>query len=195
MMAELRSNEISHVLEYISRTHEDVAQAVGALSETQYRFKPAPDRWSIAEILEHMATVEERVLGPIRERLMQSPPPEPGTDCRAIDALLMEKVPDRSVRVNAPEPLHPTGLCGPAESLDRLRRNHEQLSEFVRSTPDLREHALEAIPLKIISNGRHERADGYQWVLLCAGHDRRHLAQIHEVQTDPAFPRAAAGAA
>ena len=193
-MAVLTSNEINHALEYFAHTQASIAEAVGGLSESQYRFKPAPDRWSIAEILEHMATVEERVLGPVRERLLQSPA-DPAADPQTVDALILERVPDRSGRINAPEPIHPKGSCPPAESLDRQRRNYEQLADFVRSTPDLREHALESIPLKVISNGAHEKADGYQWALLCSAHDRRHLAQILEVQADPAYPRASASAA
>ena len=38
---------------------------------TQAKFKPAPDVWSIAEIVDHLAVVHERVLGQIRVGLVE----------------------------------------------------------------------------------------------------------------------------
>jgi hypothetical protein len=31
--------------------------------------------------------------------------------------------------------------------------------------------------------------DGYQWILLMAGHTERHVLQIEEVKRQPGFPR------
>jgi len=31
--------------------------------------------------------------------------------------------------------------------------------------------------------------DGYQWILLISGHERRHTLQILEVKADPNFPK------
>ena len=43
-------------------------------------------------------------------------------------------------------------------------------------------------PVKAISKGKYETADGYQWLLLAAGHTERHTKQILEVRAHADFP-------
>ena len=63
-----------------------------------------------------------------------------------------------------------------------------RLAERLASTPDLRHHAVEALPLKAVSNGRFDLLDGYQWILAAAAHTERHTKQVLEVRADEAFP-------
>ena len=67
-------------------------------------------------------------------------------------------------------------------------KNQADLAEYLESTPDLREHATEAVPLKAVSNGAYDLMDGYQWILAAAAHTERHTKQILEVKANPAFP-------
>ena len=100
----------------------------------------------------------------------------------------LEKIPDRSIKAKAPDVIQPTGQWSPAAALDRLFRNYEGLAKFVESTANLREHVLESPPLKIVTNGAVDTADGYQWALTVAAHDERHVRQILEVKADPNYP-------
>jgi hypothetical protein len=45
-------------VQYLEQTRDGVVAAVKGLSGAQMKFKPAPDRWSVAEILEHIALAE-----------------------------------------------------------------------------------------------------------------------------------------
>ena len=67
---------------------------------------------------------------------------------------MLEKIPDRTIKAKAPDFLEPTGLWTLSTALDRLFRNYERLTEFVESTPGLREHVLEAPPLRVVTNSR-----------------------------------------
>jgi uncharacterized damage-inducible protein DinB len=49
-------------LAQLDRTRIGVVEATKGLSEAQWKFKPGPDRWSVAEILEHIVVVEEFML-------------------------------------------------------------------------------------------------------------------------------------
>lgn len=188
-MPTLETTDLEIVREYFNRTQQRIAEVTNGLSEAQWRFKPAPDRWSIAENLEHMVTIEARVLGPIREQLAVAPPPPPEQDFRFVDALLIEKVPDRTERVNPPGLPQPTGTWTIEYALSQVRRNYERLSDFVESTPDLREHAVESAPLKHLTKGELQVMDAYQWALLVTLHDERHVRQILEVKDDPNYPQ------
>ena len=50
------------VVEHLERTRDAFVTATDGLSEAQYQFKPDPDAWSIAEIVEHVAIAEGRIL-------------------------------------------------------------------------------------------------------------------------------------
>ena len=190
-MTALQVTDIDRALEFFERTRQHITGVTAGLSEAQWRFKPAPDRWSIAEILEHMVTVEERVLGPVLQRLPEAPPPASDADRQLVDRIVLEKIPDRSLRATAPDMLHPQGSCTPSDALARLSRNYQQLTSVVQSTPDLRDHAIESPPLRFITNGAHQLVDGYQLMLLVVAHDERHVRQMEEVQAAADYPRAA----
>jgi uncharacterized damage-inducible protein DinB len=188
-MSTLQCTDIEQARDYFAATEKLVANATSGLSEAQWRFKPAADRWSIAEILEHMVIVQERILGPVTEQLAQAPAPEADRDHEAVDRLVFEKIPDRSIKAKAPEFIAPTGRLSPEDALHRLRRNYERLEAYVESTPDLRAHLLESPPLRIVTNGEHTMMDGYQWALTVAAHDERHVRQMLEVKGDPNYPQ------
>lgn len=187
-MTTLESTDLAQARQYFADTRDRVAEASTGLSEAQWRFKPAPDRWSIAEILEHMVIVQERVLARMRDELAQAPAPEADRDSQAIDAIIFEKIPDRSMKAKAPAVLDPAGLWTVANTLERLSRNYERLTAFLESTPELREHVLDSPPLRFLTNGAYDSMDGYQWVITVAAHDQRHLNQILEVKEDSNYP-------
>ena len=182
------ATDIDTALDYFHRTHQHVIAVTTGLSDAQWRFKPAPDCWSIAEILEHMVLIEERVLGPIRTQLEQSPAPSADYDPAVVDRIVFEKLPDRSVKAKAPAGVNPSGEWTRADTLDRIARNYQRLAEFVQSTPGLRQHTLESPPLRFITNGAHTTMDGLQWAITAAAHDERHLRQIEELQALANYP-------
>jgi len=184
----LESIDLDQARQYFGYTRRRVVDATTGLSDAQWRFKPAPDCWSIAENLEHMVIVQERILGPVLEQLAQAPAPPVDRDCRQVDAIVLDKIPDRSIKAKAPDFLEPTGLWTLPAALDRLFRNYEHLTEFVESTPDLREHILDSPPLRVVTNGAFDTMDGYQWALAAAAHNERHVRQILELKADPNYP-------
>ena len=180
--------ELDQAHSLLQQTQNGIVGAIKRLSIAQWTFKPAPDRWSIAENAEHVAVVMERVLGPIREQLAAAPPAPAGYDSRRVDSVVIHHFPDRLNRFPAPDAVHPAGRLTPAEAIERLARNYERLAEYLDSTPDLRLHAIEAFPLKAVSKGAYSFMDGYHWILAAAAHTERHTKQILEVMADAAFP-------
>jgi hypothetical protein len=172
---------------YVKRTGEAVLAATAGLSPAQWSFKPGTDRWSIAEVLEHMVVVQELVLGPIRERLAQAPL-APSRDSAKIDAIILDRFPVREMRLQAPEPGRPIGRFTPDEALERLITNCGRLREYIDSNPDLRLRVIESMPLKAVTKGEYDQMDGYQWVLGVAAHTERHTQQIREVQATEGYP-------
>ena len=180
--------EVEQARAYFTQTRDGLIGATKGLSQAQWNFKPAPDRWSIAENLEHVVFVQERVLGPMWEQLAVAPPAPADHDRAEIDLIVLHWFPDRRGKIPGPEALHPTGRWSPAEALDRLGVNYTRMNDLVESVSDLRQHAIEARPLKLFSQGKYELMDGYQWLLAAAAHIERHTKQMLEVKADPSFP-------
>ena len=166
---------------YLDETRDKLLRVAKNLSPTQLHYKPAPGRWSVAECLEHITTVENLVLGNINNALKGaagSTKPDLGDDA------LLQTVTNRNPRVTAPERLVPTGRIPHDQLLPEFEAARKRTTEFVVSTSaPLREYAF--------PHPRFGQVDCYQWLLLIAGHSDRHRQQVEEVMADAGFPRAA----
>lgn len=185
---ELSSADVEQGRLYLQMARDYAIGAIRGLSDAQWTFKPSADRWSIAENVEHMVTVQELILGPIREQLRTAPASSTDRDYRRVDAIVLHQFPNRLSRFQAPEAVRPMGQTGRQAASDRLVKNHERLIQYLESTPDLRQHMRESPPLKAISKGELDSMDGYQWVLAAAAHTNRHTMQILEIKADAKFP-------
>lgn len=185
---QLTSSELEQARLYLQQTSSYIIGATKGLSEAQWQFKPASDRWSIAENIEHIVSVQELVLGPIREQLAAAPASSADRDYKQVDGIVVNQFSNRLTKFPAPESTQPTGQWAPAVASDRLLNNCKRLTEYLESTPDLRQHLRESPPLKAITKGAFESMDGYQWLLAAAAHTERHTKQILEVKSDPNFP-------
>jgi hypothetical protein len=174
--------ERDKAIKYLEKTRAGVLEATKGLSEAQWNFKPAPDRWSVAEVTEHIAAAEDFLMNMIQEKVMKAPARTEADDVKALDELVLQKIPDRTNKAQAPEPLRPTNRFGsPKASLKHFKESRAKTILFLKNTKDLRLHAADS-PLG-------KKLDGYEWVLFIAAHSERHTKQINEVKADPNFPR------
>lgn len=178
---DLTTSEREQALRYLDQTRGGVIEATKGLSEAQWRFKPAPGRWSIAEVMEHIALGEAFLLYNLREELPKAPAGAADRDAKEVDALILTKFPDRSEKFKAPPPLVPTGRWTPREALDHFLASRAETVALLKSITDLREHVVFFLPLG-------KPVDGYEWILAVSAHSERHTKQILEVKADPGFP-------
>jgi len=172
--------EKNEAVRYLEETRNALVAAVSGLSDAQWKFKSAPDRWSIAEVLEHLAVLEDMFANNISAQLAQAPPGKPDTDFKKVDGIILAKVPDRSTKAQAPEVLVPTGRWTPQASLERFIACRRDTTTFLTSASNLRAHVLAHPALGPL--------DAYEWILAVAAHTKRHTKQILEVKADAGFP-------
>jgi hypothetical protein len=60
-------------LAYLESTKKGVLDATKGLSEAQWNFKPAPDKWPVAECVEHIAAAEDFIRGMAVDKVMKAP--------------------------------------------------------------------------------------------------------------------------
>src|SRR5215471_8029443 len=98
---ELTQLEREKAIRYLVESRNGLQEAVKGLTEAQLNFKPSPFRWSIAEIIEHLAIAEERINDGILGQLKNSPAASRNRDARevkTVDDMILAKVPDRSAK-------------------------------------------------------------------------------------------------
>jgi hypothetical protein len=178
---EVSQAEKDRALQYLETTKKGVLEATKGLSEAQWNFKPAPDRWSVAQVMEHIAAAEDFLRVLAKEKVMLAPAGDAGRDVKKSDEAVLAMVPDRTNKVQAPEPLLPTNRFGaPEGSIKHFIESRATTEDFLKTTSGLRDHVMESPIGKL---------DAYEFVLLVAAHSERHTKQINEVKADPNFPK------
>lgn len=178
----MEATERELLVEQLAQSRERLVLMVEGLSEEQRSFRPAQDRWSIADCIEHITVVEGSVLGKIQEVLQEPPEPERRDEVRGKEQIILEQVPVRDQRVKGPARLMPQGRWQDFEELVRqFEATRERSVRFSAVTQaDLRSHFFPHPMLGLL--------DCYQWLLLVSAHCERHVRQMEEVKVDPGFP-------
>jgi DinB superfamily len=180
----LSQAERDHAVTELESSRKAFLEATSGLSEAQWNFKPAPDRWSVAECAEHIGVTEGFILNLITEQALKGPAePEKRAEVQGKDSSIMVVGVDRSAKFKAPEVVQPTRRWATSGEITKnVLENRTRTIEFVSTTQaDLRDHFMDHPVYKTL--------DTYQWILLLSAHMRRHTAQILEVKADPNFPK------
>jgi hypothetical protein len=180
----MTSAERSYLLEQLESSKKNMLAAIDGLSDAQWKFKPAPNVWSVAECAEHLILAEDYIFGASQQILKTPAVPRPEKSNAEFDHKLVAGVQDRSNKATAPEPITPSGkFATPADAAREFTARRDKTIAYVKSTDDdLRVH---------VSPSPLGQIDDYQFLLLLASHTMRHTLQMKEVQSNAAYPKAA----
>ena len=150
-------------------------------TDAQWNYKPAPDRWSVAECAAHIIAAEQYFRDSIAAAL-KAPALPAAQQPTAGDAAIAKMVRDRSQKFQAPAALEPQGKVVPkAQAVKDFEATRARTLQYVRTTQDpLREHGTGTAP---------QITTAYQLVLMLSGHTERHTAQLLEVKASPGYPK------
>jgi len=183
--ASLTEEERERAVNYLKETRKKFLASIAGLSEAQWNFKSAPERWSVAEVAEHIGIAEQTILGMVQTKIMKSPAaPEMRGEAKGKDEIILKKIPDRTAgKAQAPEILKPVGKWATQALLTKdFEASRANTIAYLSDTKeDLRDHFAPHPVLKTI--------DAYQWLLFLAAHSERHTAQILEVKAEANFPK------
>jgi hypothetical protein len=177
----LSQADLDRGLQYLETTKKNIEEATRGLSDAQWNFKPSPFRWSMAQAMEHIALSEDLLREMVEDQIKKAPA-APDRDLKKTDDMVLEVIPDRSKKFQAPEQLRPTNHFGsPDAALKHFLESRAKTVELLKNTPDLRAHAVDS--------GLFKKIDAYQRILFIGAHSERHTKQMIEVKADPKFPK------
>lgn len=174
------------VLTHLDQYRTILRQAVEEVPPARREERPAPGRWSVAEILEHIGIVEGGITRLLRKQLDEARAgglgPEQDTS-PVVPMVPVRLVLDRSLRIEAnPRVLPTSGLTADA-AWQVLEDRRQALREFLIAADGL---ALGDVVIPV-PHPRLGPLNGWQWLVFLGAHEGRHAGQIRELaQAGPA---------
>ena len=169
---------LTEVLAGLDRSREQLRAAVEAVPAPLRDQPPAPDRWPVASVLEHLALVEERLTATLAAKLEEARAAglgSEGGDPSLLSPELRARIVDRSERRQAPDPLQPRGGIGHDAAWERAETARAAFRLLVTRADGL------ALGRIIHEHPRFGALNIYQWGGFLAAHESRHTEQIREI--------------
>ena len=166
----------------LKRTEAAFLKSIDGLSEAQWKWKSAPDRWSIAETAEHITKAEDLLRGRV-EGMLTKPvaTPELLAKTKGKDEVILKNIPDRTRKATAPEPLVPKGtFANEKATIEAFKASRAKTIALASGSADLRAYANADLPVG--------ETDAYQGLLFQSAHTERHTKQIEEVKATAGYP-------
>ena len=177
--ASMTREDREHLLVHFEMTTQMVAEQVRGLSITQLEYKASPDRWSIREVVSHLAVAEPDYWRDIQKSLKAAPDMR-SKKSAATDADILWYGIDRVVHTKTGGGHEKVDTYkGLGEALGKFQALRTTMIEYIKTTDDdMRAHSF----------GDREVIDCWQWMLEISTHAERHIQQIREIKNDPNFP-------
>ncbi|MBX3278719.1 MAG: DinB family protein [Acidobacteria bacterium] len=180
----MTTEERAKLVKYLHDSQKQLLDAISGLSEAQWKFKPAPERWSVGEVAEHIYLAESLLFAQAEAAIAAKPNPEWAEKTKGKTELLERVMVQRVGRAQAPESIVPTGKLSRDELIAKFRDARANTLKFAETTElPLKEHTTDH-PFPIFST-----LNAYQWTIYIPLHNIRHNQQIDEVKAHPDFPK------
>jgi hypothetical protein len=179
----MTAEDRAKVIKLLNESHKQTLDLMEGLSEEQLKFKPAPEKWCVLEVAEHIYLAEGRLFGGVEGALANKPNLEWETKTRGKTEFLERVMVSRDRKATAPESIVPSGKLTRDEVIAKLKESRAKTLKFAEETKaPLKAHTLDH-PFPVFNT-----LNAYQWLIYIPLHNIRHNKQIEEVKADPNFP-------
>lgn len=178
----LTADERAVVIDMLEENSRKFLSAIERISETQWQFKPAAEKWSVAETAEHITLSEGLLLSIAQESLKSPDESKKASLLVGKENSVIERLKDRSQKAQARDVIRPTGTFATRKELiEAFKLAREKTIIYVKTTRD---------PLKnhIVSHPLFGELTAYQWLVMIPAHANRHVDQLEEVKKSKEFP-------
>ena len=175
--------ERTQVLNWLDESHKEFFASIDGVSDAQWKWKPAPERWSVGETAEHIV-LAEAMLFDFAQKAMASPPNPAWEDqTKGKAEFIIRVMPSRQGKAIAPEPIVPRYGLTRAQIKERFEQQRIAILKFATDPQlALKEHTADH-PFPVFGT-----LNAYQWLIYVPLHTIRHDKQIAEVKATPGYP-------
>ena len=165
---------IAEIYESNDKIREKLKSAVANVSDEQAARLPDGEKWTLAELIEHIAIVEDGMTRICAKLLGKAQTEEKRSNGSAIISadFLQKAAASVEQKLEAPERVRPTGTKTVAESLAKMEENRETLKQM-RPLFESFDGSTHKFPHPAFGD-----LSAHEWLALVGGHELRHLRQI-----------------
>lgn len=175
--------ERTQVLKWLEESHKEFLAAIDGVSDAQWKWKPAPERWSVGETAEHIVLAEALLFGIVRNAIVAPPNTAWEEQTKGKTEFIIRVMPSRQGKAVAPEPIVPHEDLTRAQVKERFEKQRIDIVNFASETQTaLKEHTV-AHPFPVFGT-----LNAYQWLIYVPLHTIRHDKQIAEVKATRGYP-------
>ena len=73
--ARMTPEERTNALRWLEESRREFLAAIDGLTDEQWKWKPAPDRWSVGEVAEHVILAEAGQFATVKKAIASAPDP------------------------------------------------------------------------------------------------------------------------
>ena len=159
------------------KIRERLKKTVENLADEQLNYLPEGERWTIAQIVEHLSLVEDGMTRISRKLLNEAKETGKTSDgtMKISEDFLRKAESSREQKLEAPERVHPKLGQTIAESLAKMEENRKRLNEL---RPLF--ESVECSDYKFPHPAFGELT-AHEWLALIGGHEMRHIEQIKRI--------------
>jgi hypothetical protein len=187
----LNANLLQTVVAGAEKNSDDAHQLFGDLTEDQRNWKPSPDRWSIAQCLDHLAVATDK-FGPYLTAAIASGREKypvaisPGYQPSLLGGwLIRQLLPESTRRVPAPKIFRPGETAPILGALEHFLKAQNEFLGFVRQAEGL-DYNKARLRSPVTPLMRYSLADAF---VITVVHGQRHLGQAQRVHEAQGFPK------
>lgn len=181
---QITAEERQKLIALLEDSRAQLRAATKDLTPDQWKFQPAPERWSIALVTEHIMRTEAGLFQYVERALAAPVNPDWETKTKGKTEFLERIMPSRQGKAQAPLEVRPEGKLSPAEILASFEKLRARTLELARTTDQpLKAHTADH-PFPVFGT-----LNAYQWLAYIPWHTQRHLKQIEEVKASEGYPR------
>jgi DinB superfamily len=170
---------IQELLDYLELHSREVREAVASVPAKLREIKPGDGGWSVAEVVEHLSLIEQRVASLLTRQVAAARASGVGPDTETSSVVASfanpSGVTDRQRKIVSPEPVRPTGALDTESAQQALDQSRAAIASALRDANGVSlENLVQSHPVLGPLNM-------YHWIVAAALHEVRHAAQIREI--------------
>jgi len=181
--AHITQEERAKVLTYLEESRKEFLAAIDGVTAEQWKWKPAPERWSVGETAEHIVLAEALLFANVQKAISSPPNPAWEEKTKGKTEFIEKVMAPRLGKATAPEPIVPSGKMTQAQVRETFLKQREEIEKFARETQvALKEYTVDH-PFPVFGT-----LNAYQWLIYAPLHTERHDKQIAEVKGTQGYP-------
>ena len=128
----ISAEERPQLLKWLDESHKEFFAAIDGVSDAQWKWKPAPERWSVGETAEHIVLAEALLFDFVRKAMATPPNPAWEEQTKGKTELLIRVMPSRQGKAVAPEPIVLHEGLARAQVKERFEKQRIDIVKFAR---------------------------------------------------------------